>query len=340
MVKNIKNSCKGKNVFVTGGAGFLGSEVVKQLSQFGAKIIVCDNFSSGKEQYIKNLPRVKIVRSDIRNKATISKVLKKCEYVVNLAALPFIPDSYHYPQEFFDVNTNGTINVVIEAIKNKKLKNLVHISSSEVYGTSQKKLMDERHPTLPHSTYAVSKLAGDRAVYTMHKEHGFPAVVIRPFNAFGPNITQPYIIPEIIMQILDKTKKIKLGNINSARDFTYVSDTAFGIISALFSEKAVGETINLGSGKSYKIKKIAQLISSILDKKMEITIDKNRFRPYDVNNLICDNRKAKRILNWSPKISFTDGLEKTAKWIQENHLELKTPFEGWSKYYGIRNSDA
>jgi len=139
------------------------------------------------------------------------------------------------------------------------------------------------------------------------------------------------------MQVLGKTKKINLGNINSERDFTYVSDTSFGIIAALFSEKAVGETINLGSGKSYKIKKIVQLVSSILGKKTEISIDMKRIRPYDVERLICDNRKAKKILGWTPKIRFKEGLEKTVKWIEENHLEWKTPFEGWSKYYGIRN---
>ena len=338
VTETIKNSCKGKNVFVTGGAGFLGSEVVKQLSHYGAKVIVCDNFSSGKEQYIKSLPRVKIVKSDIRNTPTICMALKNCEYVINMAALPFIPDSYYYPQEFFDVNTNGTINVLIEAIKQKKLRNFVHISSSEVYGSARKVPMDENHPTLPHSTYAVSKLAADRAVFTMHKEHGFPAVIIRPFNSYGPNITQPYIIPEIIMQVLNKTKKINLGNINSARDFTYVSDTSFGIIAALFSEKAIGETINLGSGKSYKIKEIVQLVSSILGKKTEISTDRRRIRPYDIERLICDNRKAKKILSWTPKIRFKEGLEKTVKWIKENHLELKTPFEGWPKYYGIRNS--
>jgi len=337
-VLEIIKSCKDKSVFVTGGAGFLGSEVVKQLSHYGAKITVCDNFSSGKEQYIKGLPRIKIVQSDIRNVPTISRALKNCEYVINMAALPFIPDSYHYPQEFFDVNTNGTINVMIEAIKQNRIKNFVHISSSEVYGSAQKVPMDEKHPIMPHSTYAVSKLAADRVVFTLHKEHGFPVVIIRPFNTFGPNITQPYIIPEIIMQILNKNRKIKLGNINSTRDFTYVSDTAFGIILALFSEKAIGETINLGSRKSYTIKKIAQLVSSILRKKIEITIDKKRFRPYDVDNLICDNRKAKKIFNWSPKVPFKEGLEKTIKWMKENHYELKTPFEGWSKYYGIRNS--
>ena len=333
MKNHINKNCEGKTIFVTGGAGFLGSEVVKQISASGGTAIVYDNFSSGKKKFIENYPRVKILKGNIKNRSTIHKALGKSEYIINLAALPFIPDSFHYPQEFFDVNTNGTLNLILETINHKKIKNFVHISTSEVYGSAKKSPMDENHPILPQSTYAVSKLAGEKAVFTMHKEHGFPAVMIRPFNTFGPNITQPYIIPEIVMQVLGKNNIVKLGNINSERDFTFVSDTANGIISALFSEKAIGETINLGSGKSYKIKKIVELVSSILNTKVEISVKKDRLRPFDVNKLVCNNRKAKKILGWEPTISFNEGLEHTINWIKENNVELKTPFRGWPKQY-------
>jgi len=252
------NKCKGKNFFVTGGAGFIGSEVVRQISKSSGKVIVYDNFSSGKRKYLNNLANVKIIKGDIKNRKLLAKATKNCQYFINLAALPFIPDSYHYPQEFFEINTNGTINVILEAVKQKKIKSFVHISTSEVYGTARKNPMDENHPTLPHSTYAVSKLAGDRAVFTLHKEHDVPAVIIRPFNCFGPRVTQPYIIPEIITQIIHDKKTLNLGNIESKRDFTYVSDTARGIITALFSDKAIGETINLGTGKTWKIKQIGK----------------------------------------------------------------------------------
>ncbi len=329
----INKNCKGKTIFVTGGAGFLGSEVVKQISASGGTAIVYDNFSSGKKEHLKNFPRVIVVKGDIRNRLTIHKAISKSEYIINLAALPFIPDSFHYPQEFFDVNTNGTLNLILESISKKNIRNFVHISTSEVYGSAKKSPMDENHPLLPQSTYAVSKLAGEKAVFTMHKEHGFPATIIRPFNTFGPNITQPYIIPEIIKQILTKKGIVKLGNINSERDFTYVSDTASGIILALFSKDAIGETINLGSGKSFKIKQIVKLVSSILDMKVKISINKDRLRPFDVNKLNCDNRKAKKILGWKPKISFEEGLEYTIDWIKQNNLQLKTPFSGWPKQY-------
>ena len=145
--------------------------------------------------------------------------------------------------------------------------------------------MDEDHPLLPQSTYAVSKLAADRAVFTMHKEHDFPAVIIRPFNAYGPNVTQPYIIPEIVIQLLNGNSTLVLGNIESSRDFTYVEDTARGIILALCSDKVIGETLNLGVGDDIKIGDLSFLIAELLGQQIKIELDSSRLRPFDVNRL-------------------------------------------------------
>ena len=193
---------KNKEVLVTGGCGFIGSEIVKQLSMIGANVTIIDNLSSGKEKYVEDLSNVKLITGDLLDDHTIESVVKDKEYVINNAALPFIPDSYYIPKKFFDVNVNATISMALSAIKEKKVKRFVHISSSEIYGTARYTPMDENHQTTPQSTYAVSKLAGERVVFTMYKEHNLPAVIIRPFNSFGPNITQPYIIPEIITQIM------------------------------------------------------------------------------------------------------------------------------------------
>ena len=173
--------CKNKRFFITGGAGFIGSEIVRQLSITNSKIIVFDNFTSGRRKYIKNIPHVTIVKGNIANRSDVNKVIKNVDYVINLAALPFIPDSFFYPAEFFNANTVGTINLVTSCLKSKKLKRFVHISSSEIYGSAKSIPMSEDHPTLPQSTYATSKLAADRAVFTLHKElsvmvkqkHGF-----------------------------------------------------------------------------------------------------------------------------------------------------------------------
>ena len=316
---------KDKEVLITGGCGFIGSEIVKQLSLIGANVTILDNLSSGKEKYIKKFPNVKLIIGDLVDYDLVKDVVKNKEYIINTAALPFIPDSFHIPKKFFEVNVNGTINIALATIKEKKAKRFVHISSSEIYGTAKYTPMDENHPTTPQSTYAVSKLAGERVVFTMHKEHNFPAVIISPFNSFGPNITQPYIIPEIISQV-ERSDVIKLGNLNAKRDLTYVSDTANGIILSLVKEGIVGEVINIGSQRSYSIKDLVYLISDIMGKKVSIEIESSRFRPYDVDTLICNYERANKILGWKPEVTVREGLKNTIEWSKKEGIDIGQPF--------------
>jgi len=331
-IKEKLSDLQNKEILVTGGAGFIGSEVTKQLSKLDAKITVLDNLSSGKEQYIAGLPNVNLIKADLLNEEQIKSSVKNKDYIINLAALPFIPDSYHYPKEFFEVNVNATIALALAVIKEKKAKRFIHISSSEIYGNARYIPMDENHPTTPQSTYAVSKLAGERVVFTMHKEHNLPSVIIRPFNSFGPNITQPYIIPEIISQAL-RGNEVILGNINSKRDFTFVSDTATAIILSLITEGVVGETLNVGSERSNSIKDIVNIIAEILNKDITISIDPSRFRPYDVDTLVCDFGRSFRLMGWKPETSIKDGLKITIDWIKKNGTDLKIPFKGWVSTY-------
>lgn len=326
-------------VLVTGGAGFIGSEVVRQLCRLKARVTVLDNFSSGKREYIEGFDDLNIIEGDVCCESDASEAIKDQEVIVHMAALPFIPDSYHFPQEFFKVNTIGTINVIWQSIKSKSIERFAHISTSEVYGTAKYVPMDEEHPTLPHSTYAVSKLAADRAVFTMHKEHDFPAVLIRPFNSFGPNITQPYIIPEIILQLLDDNEVLHLGNVESSRDFTYVTDTARGILLALSEKKAIGEILNIGMGHDIKIKDLGILIAELMGKQIKIETDDTRFRPYDVEKLYCSNKKAEKLLGWKPEVSLEDGLRMTIDWIKKNEVYFKDPFKGWPSTYNFRSQN-
>ena len=317
---------------MTGGAGFIGSEVVSQLLTNGYFVTILDNFSSGKKQYLpKSNKKLKVIKGDIRDKKSVKKAVTDQEVVIHLAALPFIPDSFYYPGDFFDVNTNGSINMLWNSIKSRSVETFVHISTSEVYGSAQTVSMNENHPTTPHSTYAVSKLAGDRAAFTLHKENGFPVVIIRPFNSYGPRFTEPYIIPEIMSQILNNSKEIILGNVNTARDFTYVQDTASAIIKSMIEKKANGEIINVGSGTEISILGLAKKILKIAKKKTKIKYDESRERPYDVDRLNCNNKKAKKILKWSPKISMDEGLSQTFSWATKNTISFDAPFKRW--YY-------
>ena len=319
---------KDKRILVTGGAGFIGSEVVSQLIKKNAIVTVLDNFSSGKKQYLpKNNKKLKIIKGDITDEKIVKRAVKDQESVIHLAALPFIPDSFYYPADFFNVNTTGSVNLLWKSIQSNSVDRFIHISTSEVYGSAQFVPMDENHPTAPHSTYAVSKLAGDRVAFTLHKENGFPVVIIRPFNSYGPKYTQPYIIPEIMNQLLQGTKELMLGNVDASRDFTYVSDTADAIIRSLSSKKAVGEIINVGSGNEISIRDLALKISKIAKIKTKIRYDESRERPYDVNRLISNNKKAKTILDWTPKITMDQGLKKIFQWAMANRVTFQAPFK-------------
>ena len=319
---------KDNRILVTGGAGFIGSEVVKQLIKKNSFVTVLDNFSSGKKQYLpKNTKKLKIIKGDITDEKTVGRAVKDQDSVIHLAALPFIPDSFYYPANFFNVNTIGSVNLLWKSIQSNSVKRFIQISTSEVYGSAQHVPMDENHLTAPHSTYAVSKLAGDRAAFTLYKENGFPVVIIRPFNSYGPNYTQPYIIPEIMNQLLNGNKELVLGNIDASRDFTFVSDTADAIIRSLNSKKAIGEIINVGSGDEISIKELAFKISKIAKIKIKIKHDEGRERPYDVNRLVCNNKKAKTLLDWNVKITIDEGLKKIFQWATKNRITFEAPFK-------------
>jgi len=313
------NPIDGEKVLVTGGAGFLGSALVRELLRKGANVIVFDNFLYGdRSNLIEVEHEIQIVTGDVLSWKIYPTIKEhKVKYVFHLAAEPYIPKCYDNPERFFDVNVKGTMSVLM-ASKTLNVKRIVHFSSSEVYGTAQHLPMDESHPTLPLSTYAVSKLAADRLCFVFCHEHGVPVVILRPFNNYGPRETQPYVVPEIIAQ-LSRKNIIKLGNVEAKRDFTYVEDIARGAIMIMESDISNGEVVNLGSNKSYSIKELAFILGKLMGyDEIEINIDKSRLRPLDVSVLQCDYSKAKKFIGWEPRIDIEEGLKRTVDWYMKN----------------------
>lgn len=313
------NKLKGENILVTGGAGFIGSALTRELLKRGANVIVYDNFLYGDKCNLKEIEdRIQIVNGDILSWKLFDTIKKySVKYAFHLAAEPYIPHCYDNPEKFFDVNVKGTINL-LTACKTLDVRRIVHFSSSEVYGTAKYIPMDEKHPTLPLSTYAVSKLAADRTCFVFHYEHNIPVVILRPFNCYGPRETQPYVIPEIISQ-LSRGDIVSLGNIKAKRDFTYVEDIARGSAEVLLSDIPDGDVVNLGSNKAYSIEELAYLTGKIIGhEKIEIRIEKSRLRSLDVDMLRCDYSKAKDYLGWEPAISIQEGLGRTVEWYMNN----------------------
>lgn len=297
---------------VTGGAGFIGSTLVRELIKEGANVIVFDIFSSGDMRNLKGIEKnIRVIKGDITDK-NFRKTLEKsgAEYVFNLAAEPYIPHCYNRPLRFFEVNANGALNVLF-ASKHVGIKKIIQYSTSEVYGSAKYVPMDEDHPTLPLSTYAVSKLATDRLCYTLHHEQNIPVVILRQFNVYGPRETQPYIIPEIITQ-LSKGNKLKLGNIKARRDLTYVEDAARGAIALMKAKGNEGQVFNMGTGKDWSVKQMAEIIGRLMGHdKIKIEIDRARLRPLDVSTLRCDPSKMRKLTGWKARVSFEEGLKRT-----------------------------
>jgi len=308
-----------KVVLVTGGAGFIGSTLVRELIKENAKVIVYDNMLIGSERYLDEVKDdIKLIKKDIRDNDFDQVLIKNdVECVFNLAAEPYIPKCYEDPRQFFDINANGALNVML-ACKDTGIKRVLQYSTSEVYGTAKYVPMDENHPTIPLSTYAVSKLAADRLCFTLYHEQKIPVIILRQFNSYGPREAQPYIIPEIITQ-LSKSNKLILGNIKARRDFTYVMDAVKAAILLIKHKKAEGEVFNCGYGEDYSIEEVARIIGEVMGHdSINIIVEKKRFRPVDVQRLQCNFFKLHKLTGWVPKIDLKEGLRKTIKWFNEN----------------------
>lgn len=308
---------KKKNILVTGGAGFIGSSLVRQLAkEKNNNVIVYDNLEVGTKEHLNGVKCI-IQQKDILDFNVLDSVMKqyKISEVYHLAARPFIPEGYEKPRKMIETNAIGTLNVMLACLNNQVTK-VLHYSTSEVYGSAQTIPMDESHPTIPHSIYAIAKLAADRICHVLYKERGLPVIILRQFNCYGPRETHPYIIPEVIKQ-LSKTNVLHLGNITARRDFTYVDDATRAAIK-LMENNPFGEVFNLGSNCAYTMQELVYMIANIMDKDVVIKQDLNRYRPFDVSHLQTSYSKVNKLIGWKPTTTIDEGLKKTIDWYRKH----------------------
>lgn len=317
-----------KKVLVTGAAGFIGSHLVQRLLAKGAKVRAMTHYSGNPSLHnlefltLDEMANVEVIKGDIEDPYFVRRAVEDCDVVFHIAALIAIPYSYIAPASYVATNIYGTLNV-LEACKSEGTTRLVHTSTSECYGTSKYTPIDENHPLQGQSPYSASKIGADKLVESYCRSFDLPAVTIRPFNTFGPRQSMRAVIPTIISQLVSGIQPLKLGALTPVRDFTFVTDTAEGLICGALANDVEGEVINLGVGSGITIGELAEKIMKLVGVTAQIDIDERRLRPEksEVMALISDNRKAMKKLQWRPKVSLEDGLIKTIEFVRQ-HIKL------------------
>ena len=309
--KNVRST-----IIVTGGAGFLGSELVRQLAAARERVLIVDNLVNGTRDNVIDVlsPTVTFLEADIRDVDALAPHLQQARVVYHLACLG-VRHSVSSPHENHDVNATGTLGL-LAACRAAGVPRFVYVSSSEVYGTARWVPMTEEHPAFPCTVYGASKLAGECYARAYYSTYGYPTVVVRPFNAYGPRSHHEgdsgEVIPKFLLRCLAGRPLIVFGDGMQTRDFTFVSDSAAGILLAGTDPRAVGQTINIGSGSEVTINDLAQAVAAAVGR--PVTLQHDRPRPGDVLRLFSDTTHARSLLGYAPRVSLREGLRTLLAW--------------------------
>jgi NAD dependent epimerase/dehydratase len=321
---------QGRTVLVTGAAGFIGSHLVERLLGEGAKVRAFVHYNSRNHWgHLEDLlphqrQDVEIISGDLRDAVRVDGAVDGVEVVFHLGALIAIPYSYVAPQDVVMTNVLGTLNV-LEAARRHGTHRVVHTSTSEVYGTAQYVPIDERHPLVGQSPYAASKIGADQIALSYQLSFQLPVAIARPFNTYGPRQSARAVIPAIIVQALTQ-KHVMLGATFPTRDLNFVADTVDGFLKIAETDAAVGEVVNLGSGREVSVGDVAAAIIRLVGRDIPVVFDANRIRPdaSEVERLLADASKAKTLVGWEPRHSLDEGLRATVDWIRQ-HLDQYKP---------------
>jgi dTDP-glucose 4,6-dehydratase len=313
------NEYTNKKVLVTGAGGFIGRFLTEKLVDSGAKVTALIWHKIREHNHLTgDLPRekleqVNLLYGDLKEHAALLEMLQGIDVVFHLAASGSVPDSLDHPKAVIENNVSGTLNLLSAARENGSPR-VVIASTAGVYGpVSESSLpISENHPLFPGSPYAASKIAVETISLGFYHSFALPLVILRPFNTFGPCQSRQAVIPDIILQALTG-REIKLGRIDSTRDFNYVLNTVSGFSAAGITKEIEGEIFNIASGREHSLSEVIDIIENILNKKLKIISEAKRKRPgkSDADRLWASIEKARSRLHYQPEITFHEGLKRT-----------------------------
>lgn len=312
----------GKRVLVTGAGGFIGSHLTERLVELGAQVRGLVHYNAlGTWGWLDTSPlrsSIEVVAGDVRDRDSVQRAMQQVDVVFHLAALIAIPYSYQAPLSYVQTNVEGTLNV-LSAARDLGVGRVIHTSTSEVYGTARYAPIDEAHPLQGQSPYSASKIGADKMAEAFYDSFDVPVTTVRPFNTYGPRQSARAVIPAIITQC-QAGDVIRLGSLHPTRDFNFVADTVAGFIAAANADQAIGETVNIGSGREISIGDLVQQIARLMDRDVTVVADDQRIRPEksEVDRLLASNARAKELLGWTPQVSLEQGLERTIAWLTQN----------------------
>jgi NAD dependent epimerase/dehydratase len=321
---------KGLKVLVTGAEGFIGSHLTEALVQKGAIVtaLIKNNFQENQGFIDEFEPgtrkKIKVIFSDVNDYNAVADAVRGNHVIFHLAAEISVPYSYVHPRIFVQTNIIGTFNVLM-ACKGHGVKKLIHMSTSEVYGTPEKVPIREDDQLKGQSPYSASKISAEKLAESFFSSYGLPVVVVRTFNTYGPRQSARAIIPTLITQALFR-QKIFMGNDKPTRDFNFVLDTVHGLIKVAENSKLVGQVVNIGSGKDISVGELAKKILQLTGSKAVVVRDPKRLRPKksEVMKLRADNSKIRKFTGWKPETNLDDGLKQTIAYIAEHPHLFKT----------------
>jgi len=316
-------------ILITGAGGFIGSHLTEKCVEMGYAVRAFVRYNSRNDwgwlETSEKKADIEIITGDIRDYDSVYNATKGCDGIFHLAALIGIPYSYVSPQAYIRTNVEGTYNI-LQAARETNCENILITSTSETYGTAQHIPIDENHPLVGQSPYSASKIAADQMAVSFYRSFDLMIKIVRPFNTYGPRQSARSIIPAIISQILSERNEIRLGNLNTTRDFSYIDDTVSAFLAIHKSTGGYGEVINIGMNHEIRIGELVEMIGDLMGEKITIEPEKARIRPEksEVERLKCDNSKLISLTDWKPEHDLRQGLEKTIKWIQKNLSLYKT----------------